>query len=396
MRLGATVVLLSVLSCIASGQPSRDGYRTAYRNWKQADPNLERDSVVGGASIAGRADAMAAAAANFVEARREFLTAWGDELAQKALSLEDVTAVGTVESSKALVKTGQDVVAAQTATVGRMIDAFAGDSDPGIQQLRQALEGERAALAALNQAIGERQKAISNGASAAAALEMVRAKASEPYRRIATAVQESAASMEKQSVALTGYYKKLTEAATPSSVLSGLPAGQAAATPKTGGETAGPSTAPGPTRPVETDPVRSSERDSGRPPEVGPRTPSITPVPIVRYTGAWIFPAGGAFSGLQPEFLDLVVHEISGKCTGTLFARFKLPAGSTDDPVLKFDFSGDFASTRRQTFPLLTSDGANGTIELIPGSAFNLLEVNFTTDPRPGKVRQGNVVLVKK
>jgi hypothetical protein len=99
---------------------------------------------------------------------------------------------------------------------------------------------------------------------------------------------------------------------------------------------------------------------------------------------------------LQPEFLDLVVHEISGKCTGTLFARFKLPAGSTNDPVLKFDFSGDFASTRRQTFPLVTSDGANGTIELIPGSAFNLLEVNFTTDPRPGKVRQGNVVLVKK
>jgi hypothetical protein len=44
----------------------------------------------------------------------------------------------------------------------------------------------------------------------------------------------------------------------------------------------------------------------------------------------------------------------------------------------------------------MTSDGANGTIELIPGSAFNLLEVNFTTDPRPGKVRQGNVVLVKK
>ena len=35
-------------------------------------------------------------------------------------------------------------------------------------------------------------------------------------------------------------------------------------------------------------------------------------------------------------------------------------------------------------------------IELIPGAAFNLLEVNFQTDPRPGKVRQANVVLVKK
>jgi hypothetical protein len=47
-------------------------------------------------------------------------------------------------------------------------------------------------------------------------------------------------------------------------------------------------------------------------------------------------------------------------------------------------------------FNLVTSDGAKGTIELIPGSAFNLLEVNFQTEPKPGKVRQADVVLVKK
>ncbi|HEV8146850.1 MAG TPA: hypothetical protein VGP79_10730 [Bryobacteraceae bacterium] len=382
MRLGVVLFSLALLSGIASAQPSRDGYRTAYRNWKQADPNLERDAVAGGASIATRADAMAAGALSFVEAHRDFLTAWGDELAQKALSLEDVTAVGGVESSKAVVKTGLEVVAAQTTSVGRMIDTFAGDSDPGMQQLRQALEAERAALAALTQAIGARQKAVSSAATSAAALEAARAKAAEPYRKIATAVQESAAATEKQSVALAAYYKKLTEAATRTG-----PASVSSSAPGPTENSSSPITAPGPTRPVDRDPVRPSD---------SPRTPSITPVPMVRYTGAWIFPAGGAFVGPQPEFLDLVVHETNGQCTGTLFARFKLPAGSTGDPVLRFDFSGEFKSTMRQTFTLLTSDGANGTIELIPGSAFNLLEVNFTTDPRPGKVRQANVVLVKK
>ena len=33
---------------------------------------------------------------------------------------------------------------------------------------------------------------------------------------------------------------------------------------------------------------------------------------------------------------------------------------------------------------------------LIPGSAFNLLEINFETGPNPGKVTHSNAVLVKK
>ena len=39
---------------------------------------------------------------------------------------------------------------------------------------------------------------------------------------------------------------------------------------------------------------------------------------------------------------------------------------------------------------------AKGKIELIPGPAFNLLEVNLTIEPRPGKVQQANFLLVKK
>ena len=63
---------------------------------------------------------------------------------------------------------------------------------------------------------------------------------------------------------------------------------------------------------------------------------------------------------------------------------------------MRFDFSGALQTTRNQTFALETAEGLKGKIELIPGPAFNLLEVVFETDPKPGKVRQGNFILVKK
>jgi hypothetical protein len=43
-----------------------------------------------------------------------------------------------------------------------------------------------------------------------------------------------------------------------------------------------------------------------------------------------------------------------------------------------------------------TSSGAMGTLELIPGPAFNLLEVNFNTGDKPGTIRQGNFLLIKQ
>ena len=84
------------------------------------------------------------------------------------------------------------------------------------------------------------------------------------------------------------------------------------------------------------------------------------------------------------------------KATGSAFARFKLPPGATGDPIVRFDFSGEFQPARRQVFDLVTAEGAKGTVELIPGPAFNLLEVNFQTEMKPGKIRQADVVLVKK
>jgi hypothetical protein len=120
-------------------------------------------------------------------------------------------------------------------------------------------------------------------------------------------------------------------------------------------------------------------------------------VPLSRYVGAWTYPVRNTlFHGAEPDFVDLVVHEENGRAAGTLYARFKLPPGSSGDPTLRFDFLGSFQDARSQSFRLVTSEGATGTVELIPGPAFNLLEVNFSTEARPGKVRQANFLLVKK
>jgi hypothetical protein len=102
------------------------------------------------------------------------------------------------------------------------------------------------------------------------------------------------------------------------------------------------------------------------------------------------------YHGIQPESADLVVREENGKASGTLTARFRLPAGSADNPMVRLDFAGAFGGARAQKFAITTAGGATGTLELIPGPAFNLLEVNFNTGDRPGTIRQGNFMLIKK
>jgi hypothetical protein len=111
----------------------------------------------------------------------------------------------------------------------------------------------------------------------------------------------------------------------------------------------------------------------------------------------WVYPTvNGQFHGAEPEFVDFAVHESNGKADGTFYARFKLPPGSSGDPQVRFDLSGDFQAGRVQTFSLVSSDGAKGKIELIPASAFNLLEVNFQMDKLPGKISAADLLLVKK
>jgi hypothetical protein len=126
------------------------------------------------------------------------------------------------------------------------------------------------------------------------------------------------------------------------------------------------------------------------------RPPSITTLPLSRYVGIWAYQAGEKFFGPQPEFVDVAVHEENGHASGTFYARFKLPRGSTDDPVVRFEFSGDFTPDRIQSFKLMTNDGLMGSVDLQPGGPFNVLEVTFNTEIKPGKIHQGDVLLVKQ
>jgi hypothetical protein len=351
------VIAVSVLCLFA--ETSRDAYRTAYREWREADPNLERDSTGTSGDLAARINAVAAHAAKYGAERGSFIRQTETDQEHSLAWLES-----PVRGVADLTRGVRENVASETVVVKRNLETFSKDPDPGIQQLRVALERENLVLASLANSMAERQSAADALKSATAAAEQARQKASNEDHDTIGALRAAADQSDQESAAWADYYRKL----------GGAARGETQASP-----------APSPAAPVSP-PVTAAP---------APRT-SITPLPLARYTGAWTFPPGGLSHGPQPEFLDLVVHEENGRASGILFARFKVAPGSKDDPVLRFDFSGDFRNTRTQMFSLETSDGAKGTIELIPGPAFNLLEVNFQTEPKPGKIRQGNVVLVKK
>jgi hypothetical protein len=368
-----TAFIVGVGAALLWAQSNRDAYRDAYKAWRQADPNLEREAASGGAAIGARAEQAASLAARFTAERGGFLAQSARAVEQKAASL---SAPNADPAAAAPNRGVSEVVAAESAAVKRNIDTFANDPDPGIRQLRTSLERENLAMVALNNAMAERQKASDALSAATAAAEVARKRTLDDSNDLAGSLRLSADEVAKETAVWSEYYRKLGEgargAASQVTVTQSAPVRQ-------------PSI---PAAPVA--PVGGADAGSASP---APRT-TVAGLPLVRYTGAWVFPgSNGLYHGAQPEFIDLVVHEENGSVTGTLFARFKVASG---DPVLRFDFSGQLKNSRVQSFNLETSDGARGTIELIPGPAFNLLEVNFRTDAKPGKVQQGNVVLVKK
>jgi len=337
------------------GQTSREAYRQDYDAWREVHANLERDAGSGGATLIPQVDRAAARVAAFGTNRAAFAKAAAQTAAQQRQVLQAVTTRPSPDVAPPAVS---DLVKSDLQTVTKTIARFADDKDRGIQQLRQSLERERDALAALNESIEARQKAVAATTTAATTLEQGRVRIAETMSAETTALSQNSVELEKETAAWAAYYEGLAKAI------------QIANAP------------PPPRVEVTT---------------VAPRNDTPPGIPRARYVGAWTYPiSNGIFHGAQPEFVDLVVHEANGHADGTLFARFKLPAGGATDPLVRFDFQGDFANAALQRFPVVTSEGTAGTIELIPGPAFNLLEINFLTDPRPGKINVGNFILVKK
>ncbi len=331
----------------------------ARQSWRKTDPDLERDAATAGATLGARADKAAAAAAKYFVAQKASLESLAADTARKASALSPLAF--TPETSPKL----DTYLAGQNTILSSSIDTIAHDPDRGIQQLRQALERERAAVAALSAGLKDAQQAREAVAQAASSAEQTRLQTIELYQKLTTSLQQSARLTEQSEVAWAGYYRSLSDAA------------RSVAVPVT-------SSVPQPNSPAAVVPPAALALN-------------LPPIPLSRYLGAWTYPTVGAhFHGAQPLSAELVVREENGRAGGTLSARFKLPPGNTGDPVVRFNFEGAFQSSRDQTFAVTTSDGAKGTLELIPGPAFNLLEVNFSTDEKPGAVRQANFLLVKK
>jgi len=346
------LAVLLVASAALAQQEARE-------SWRKTDPNLERDAATAGATLGARADKAAAEAAKYFAAQKASLDTLAKDTAQKASAVPPLNL--RPETSPNL----DAYLARQTTVLSSSIDTIARDPDRGIQQLRQALERERAAVAALSAGSKGSQTAREAVAQTAASAEQARVQTMELYQKLATSLQRSAQLTDQAGTAWAGYYRSLSDAARSAAV-----------------------------------PVTSSVPEPNSPPVAFPPTPvarNVPPLPLSRYVGAWTYPTVGAhFHGAQPLSADLVVQDENGRASGTLSARFKLPPGDTGNPVVQFTFEGALQSSRDQTFAVTTSGGAKGTLELIPGPAFNLLEVNFSTDEKPGTIRQGNFLLVKK
>lgn len=252
-----------------------------------------------------------------------------------------------------------DDLAAGDEAVRRTMAPFAKDTDRALQPLRQALEREQKALADLTNAVDVERKAAVAFRDEADATEQLILQTTVEDRILVAGIRQTLDDTSQNADAWSAYYRTL---ATPASL---APQGNAAT----------------PSVPAMLQPP-----------------PAITPVPLIRYTGEWLYPSvNGEFHGLEPELVELSVSEENGHATGTLVARFKLPPGSSQGHrEVRFGFSGDFKNALQQVFNLITTDGTKGTMELTPGSAFNLLAVKFQIEPKLGEVPQADFVLLKK
>ena len=279
-------LIAAVLTC-AFGQTARDGYRNAYRAWREADPNLERDAAASSASIAPRADRAAALAAKYGVERKAYLEHFADEYERKLKLLETPTAPAPEDWDRSAAV----YLAEESKMVQRTTDTFTGDPDAGLRRLRGMLLSEDQALNAVNSAAVQDRKAADAASAATAAADQARLKALKLYRDLNASLHQNTQQSTSDSAAWADYYRTLADSVRPAAA------------------------------PVERIPPASPSALAIR----QPAPDAITPVPLIRYTGAWTFPANGLYHGLQPELVDMLVHEEGGLAEGTLFARFKLP-----------------------------------------------------------------------
>jgi hypothetical protein len=363
--LSAGLLMFGLAFAQPSAEPGRDALQEAYRNWRQADPALERDATSAGATLGARADKAAAEGARYFAVRKAYLDKLARDAGRKASAVEALNiAPDSASNLEAYVSAQSTILESGARTISR-------DSDRGFQRLLQAFDQERAALAAISTAIKDMRKTEEVLVAATTTAEPKRSQASDRYQKLAASFQQSAQLAEESGAAWANYYRSLSSAARsePAPVTSAAPVRAP--------------NAPEPAAAAVSNPA--------------PAARNVAPIPLSRYLGSWMYGTGGAhYHGVEPLSVQMELRAENGRVRGTLFARFRLLPGGPTDPLVRFSFEGPFEDSRTQKFTIITSNGAPGIIELLPGPAFNLLEVNFSTYDRPGMVRQGNFLLVKK
>lgn len=387
-----------VAGCVLVAQ-SPETYHDAYLAWQNAGGSLEIDAAKAGELLAVRTDAASPAAVKYEEARRAFFDSQSAPLKESAARLQPVPL--PTESSSA--KTADDLLTAQDAALAKNIAALAGDPDEGIRQLRQAMEKERTALTAIRDAASARKAAAASVETAGANAEKARTNAIEDINGLGSSFQQSADEEKRLAEAWPAYYRLLAEGAR-GKTTPGAPETISAVTPtvipapNAPASNASSSSANQPGRPSAN--AAASGAELANPAPVAPVARAASgavqpPVPLARYTGSWGFAQGiSTYSGSQPTMFDVIVKIDAGQVQGMLSAAFTVARSL--DPTVKFAFNGPLQATRNQVFSLKMSDGSMGTVELIPGPAFNLLEVKFNLDAAPRRITTSDVTLLKK
>jgi hypothetical protein len=386
MRMASTLFLVSVALAETGALPDRGAYQAAYRGWRAADPDLERDTASATPAMGARADKVAAEAAKYHAARKLYLDGLAADASEKAAYIEAFPPPLEIDGRPAA------YVLTQTRLVSGSIDSIANDPDRAIQRLRVALDRERTALVALSSALADTQRGYDGAKGAAIAAEQSRGKLTQHYQSLSASLKETATQTEQSGALWADYYRALSDG------LRGV-ISKAPAPPETAPALAVASAEPRVALPANLPPSPAPEAAVNPVPPPAPalRTRSITPLPLSRYTGAWIYPMVAAeFHGPEPSTVDMLLRETNGQAKGTLVVWFKVAANSKIEPAVRFDFEGPFQSSRNQSFPLITSNGAMGTVELIPGNVYNMIQVRFSTEDKPSTVRQADFLLIKK
>lgn len=384
------ILALAAVPLLITGQPSpatlaarRAAYLDAYRVWREADPNLEQQlTSAPRQQLIERIEHTGSAAAVYAAARRGYLDALVADCQRSVQWLESTSVNTNLDGFIGGAKAQQTFLAAQAAYLTKNIDSYSHDTDRGIVRLRLDLEKEKAALEAIDPTLSDRVKSLADLRAVETQAETSQKAVLAKYLETLAGLQQSAQDAAREADLWKTYYAGLKDSAQgPSGVKVA-----AEAPPES------PPVAP-PAAPLQTAP--SPLRPAGN---QAPESLPATPLPdIDRFLGGWTYPiTNGLFFGREPDFVDLIVRQQNGMITGTLYARFKTPPGAPRDPMLHFDFSGKPSNSKTQVFDLVTNDGGRGTVELIPGPAVNLLEVNFRGAPQPDKVYQGDVILVRK